>query len=633
MIDPRLQRLKAEMHRWHVGALRRFGNGISPTHQRALEELAEALCAQALGIVRGRLAYALPCGAGKTQAVVALIAAAYRLGLDLTFAVSANTIKALCLIKRDLMNAGVPEGVIGLRHDKNASELTEELEGETVPPEARLDTGDDDRPIMLVSHSRMRGANAALFTQHRGKPRDLMVWDESMFRADAAAIPLKRLRDSAAHFSANAQSAPALAAFVNHFRIKVEAELAAQERGLKPATLDLAVDGIGVHVARAEAMRMLSSDSSTEQGAATDALALLRLVELPVSVARTGRGDDAVIHHKIAVDPALSNIAVLDASHTVRLLTRQGSVKDGTTKAMRECKRFDRVRVRQYRVAAGKSTLRDPRSAKKVALLAAEVIHTMPSHEAALVVTSKEWAAKLRQLLRSEGIDLDTLIGGKPRVSILTWGRETSTNAYGHCKHVILAGVLRLPRSVVAAKLAGERDDPLYRATQEELDLVFRSEQAHCVLQAMQRGACRTVDDLGMAGGMTLYVLDREIGLRDLLLESLPSIDWQIDEPGKIESATFRAQQAIYRYLNELPASVSHKSVKDLKREVAAVSGIKLGAAAWTIAITSALESLSLLSGALGKDAWCRRGRSVCRDRQVLINVTSEGPPDSRGTS
>ena len=40
-------------------------------------------------------------------------------------------------------------------------------------------TGNDDRPYMLVTHSKMsRGADLALFGKHKGIDRGLMLWDE-----------------------------------------------------------------------------------------------------------------------------------------------------------------------------------------------------------------------------------------------------------------------------------------------------------------------------------------------------------------------------------------------------------------------------------------------------------------------
>lgn len=119
-------------------------------------------------------------GTGKTQSVVAWIAATWKLGLKLSVSVSAAHIEALCDIKRSLVAAGVPERAIGLRHayGANASEP---------------DTGELDRRIMLVSHSRMRGGgNTYLFSHHDGKPRDLLIWDETLMTADAGAAFLAR---------------------------------------------------------------------------------------------------------------------------------------------------------------------------------------------------------------------------------------------------------------------------------------------------------------------------------------------------------------------------------------------------------------------------------------------------------
>ncbi|MCC8403681.1 hypothetical protein LJ655_17570, partial [Paraburkholderia sp. MMS20-SJTN17] len=76
-------------------------NAVSEMHERATQQMLNGMASQAVGLDRGRYAYGLPCGGGKTQGVIALISASYELGLELSFAVATSQIEALCGIKRD----------------------------------------------------------------------------------------------------------------------------------------------------------------------------------------------------------------------------------------------------------------------------------------------------------------------------------------------------------------------------------------------------------------------------------------------------------------------------------------------------------------------------------------------------
>ena len=156
--------------------LRSYGNDVSPLQAAGLKQLMAGMSRQGLGIEPGRCAYGLPPGTGKTQSVIAWIAATWKLGLKLSVSVSAAHIEALCDIKRSLIKGGVPERAIGLRHAYGAAA-------------SEPDTGELDRRIMLVSHSRMRGGgNTYLFSHHEGKPRDLLIWDETLMTADAESL-------------------------------------------------------------------------------------------------------------------------------------------------------------------------------------------------------------------------------------------------------------------------------------------------------------------------------------------------------------------------------------------------------------------------------------------------------------
>lgn len=71
---------------------------------------------------------------------------------------------------------GLPEEDIGLAHRDPS---TEEPSTGCRPQDGRL--------VQLVTHARVRMGEdyLGLFQQHQGAPRALMIYDETMFRADA----------------------------------------------------------------------------------------------------------------------------------------------------------------------------------------------------------------------------------------------------------------------------------------------------------------------------------------------------------------------------------------------------------------------------------------------------------------
>lgn len=612
--------VRAELLRVHAmsrlcEAIVNFGDAITDARRRALDQMLVGMGNQAFGIDPGRYAYALPCGAGKTQGVVALIAAAHELNYGLTFAVAANTIRALVLIKRDLMRAGVPEGAIGLRHGKGVTELAEELIGEDAPPRAMVDTGNDDRQIMLVSHAHIQGTKGTLFATHRGQPRSLLIWDETLLTADAGFVSLAELKDAADNLDKHLSSDSALRIFLKVAVDRIVADFEAQVGGAGPAVIDLS-SGVDVRAARVEIKALQGSANEMRRSAANCAGRLAGIADRPVAVSKAGGIDDAIIHYTVAVDPSWSNVAILDASHSIRLLAQAGGVTDRTTDDMRNCRQYGNVRLIQYLVAAGKST--QAKGSRVPARLAANIIQGIPTDEGVLLIAFKDKAAMslLRRVLADEGIDLNAkLPNGMPRISILTWGRETSTNAYRHCTHVVLVGAFRPNRAALVAMLAGEANDLLHRRDCKRFAEVLLAELAHGVLQGVHRGACRVTGPDGQAGAMTAHIIDSEDGLHEVLAESMPGAHWERNSPENAETRTGRAQQAVIDFLAKLPAATTEISSDELKRGAIAASGLTLGTAGWTKAIKDGLATLDLVGGLAYPEAgrWRRERRRLVR--------------------
>src|SRR5690242_16026428 len=77
-----------------------YGNVLTDTHRKALYCVLGRFTHLANGFMPGRWGYALPCGAGKTEAAKAWCWALWKLGKPYSVAISAAKVEALCDLKR-----------------------------------------------------------------------------------------------------------------------------------------------------------------------------------------------------------------------------------------------------------------------------------------------------------------------------------------------------------------------------------------------------------------------------------------------------------------------------------------------------------------------------------------------------
>ncbi len=172
----------------HSKLIRRLedaGNELSPGHREATRLMLAGMAKQALGVEPGRFAYGLPCGGGKTQGVAALILAAAEIEPELTFAVATSQVEALCQMKRQLVEAGMPEDGIGLWHslkvDKERAGAGTGYASEPATQEGRAPR------ILLLSQEKVRRL------RERMMRRSLLVWDESLIATEAQSLAVSSL--------------------------------------------------------------------------------------------------------------------------------------------------------------------------------------------------------------------------------------------------------------------------------------------------------------------------------------------------------------------------------------------------------------------------------------------------------
>lgn len=583
-IDPHA--LTAEAFRIVVADLESYGNVLSPMHRAALLELVETFTGYCTGHIKGRLAFPLPTGCGKTSAVVAFITALHRLGHIVPVAVAASKVDALCNLKLDLMAHGVPEQLIGLKH---------------AVPDARLpSTGNESRSFMLITHTRVRsGRDFELFGRHEGAPRALLVYDETMLRCDAFTVDALALRRAIAACTVEAgdgTAAPARAALVQYLQGASEVITAALTRLREDG--DPEGTGLPIELPFREENEIAAYRAEVGglgralRGFASELDSLLVLSQEPLRVLSTEQGGGAVGARE-AVPAELRNVVILDASTPIRELARlDPTVRPVESFDLSDLKSFERVEVHQLLAHGGRHSVEDGYRTRgcgssPMGREVASLIRGRWADPGSVLVFSflkqggqgrVDPAAELRRDLSREGIDLSATVtvdrpGGpqeRPKVEFLTWGSETSTNGFEHCTTVIMAGVLHRHQLDLASLARGQVGNPAEPTPSDRLRALVRSEAAHCIYQGASRGSCRRVDN-GKALPMHLYVIHADPHLRDTLDRVMPGAVWDFPEPRFLKKAATTSVEVemLHRMLTalrELPSSADRISRKALKK-------------------------------------------------------------------
>ena len=573
--------------------LERRDNKLSTNHKLALLALVGTMTEMAQHRLTGRLAFGLPTGTGKTTGIVAWCAVLTRLGLDhIGVAVAASKVEALCELKRELIAQGVPAERIGLVHSKkyDPNKLHEVRRGGPAADQYATEPSEGtDRQIMLVTHQRVRSCDLDSFNLYRGKPRDLLLYDESLIVSDSLGIPCRDLKGSVgwmSKYDGDEARAPLIAYLTECRDVIVDALQATKDNGTNGDTLELPVrtpDEI-------EGYRKLLG----RHPAVDAAHHLLDIADQTIRVIPTGQG--GVVWYNVSVPPDIKNILVLDASQPIRKLVHlDPTIKDAEKHLpqiknvgvpLAQIKRFDRVTIKQMFAGGGRETMRDHFSRdraedRKVSQAVIDVVRAAPADEAVLIFTYKtrptekvDYRSILLADLDEAGVDVDATVktpdGDRQRINVVTWGMETSTNDYDHCAHVILAGVLQRSPVDLAAAFLGQSDTLKGNVVYQQVKELQASEVCHMVYQALSRGRCRKVDQ-GMAKPMTGYIIHRDDLMKKELDKVMPGASWEVWQSEHFAASTKSIATLAHKIkdgLDTLPDDITKVSTMRLKKVV-----------------------------------------------------------------
>lgn len=602
--------------------LQAHGNTLSDLHRAALETLLDTMC-EYVGRRRfGRYVYALPTGMGKTTAIRAFFLALHQLGYEVPVSVAVSKVEALCALKQSLMDGGIPEGMIGLKHSAKDARLPS--------------TGNKDRQFMLVTHTRVRGGtDFDLFGQHRGASgvmldRPLMVVDETLLRGDSCAIDVGDLRKALAAAKQEDEQLPGVG-YLGVCLGLIEAALDGLKAAPDPAGMTLTLptrDRMALQQDREALLRLRL------RGYEDVLAALLEVSHDPLRLISEGTVQ-AILWIDEAVPHLLRNVLVLDASHPVKDLCQQDSeLQELTTFDTAALKDHGKVHVTQILSAGGYASIMEkvrrandnPVAAEVADIIAAE----WASSRGILLFTYKprvkgdpDHVEAVKRALRAKGFDPEESLDTgqfdadgtpvrRPKLRALTFGHETSLNGFEHCDVVILAGVLHRSHADMAAALRAQAGGLDLPTPMNMLEDAVQSETAALVYQALSRGACRRLEGAQTAP-MRGYIIHRLPDLQKRIELVMPGIRWELRDPVHMTKAnavgvTSDIASALASFLADQPEETISISSSKVKKAL----GIDPGDENRSKAFTRAGDEL-----ADHTKGWVKQGRSFVR---VQIN-------------
>lgn len=572
-----------------------------------------------------RRAYGLSAGGGKTLSALSWIAAVYETGKTWSVAYAASEVEALCGVKRQLVaDFGVPSDKIGLLHsytydpDKAADGIPG-YASEPATPDDQLHT----KQFLLVSHQLVNTGTRALARYNTygpdRRPRDLVIYDETLLVSEASSLQLKDIKHGADWLATEMEygsSSTKDRLKIAHGYVQDCQRLLRKVSDGKIHLPALCDDG--------EPLDPQTVIDRLPRKCPDAVRVLLRGHARPVRVL-SGRGSAAIFWVQKVPDE-LRTVFVLDASHAFRALPRLQdiNVRQDIGDVPSVVIDYTDLTVETFRHPAGRASIEDecrkPWSQRSLARKIADWIKGLPADELCLVWTFKQRdtgpniPARLVQTLEQSGCDMS-------RVKIVTHGRARGSNEFENFGAVAWYGILEQDRADVTARMFGELRD--YDADIWSYDPahVHAREILHELYQESQRCRVRHVAH-GRAGKAAMFVpcwhLDvvREL-VADHACPGATLIHRADLEPDFVrdmlaDSKTATVAAAILDELRAQPGDVNRVSGKALKPAVERRLGEVVSKRVWELSVARAAQSSELeLAG------WRRDGRSFVRTRSA----------------
>ena len=219
------------------------------------------------------------------------------------------------------------------------------------------------------------------------------------------------------------------------------------------------------------------------------------------------RANRAAARFSLRISDKAPPIAVLDASHSIRLITQLGSNVKPDETVLRVPFTYPNVKVWMFKWPTGRSSIeaeckRKPQDRRLLQIMA-DWIRQLPDDEPVLIWTFKQQdrrsvdvPGELERGLKYHGIDMG-------RVTIETHGQARGSNAFEHMPNCGFYGVFYPREDNVAAQILGQKGD--LAAPIPELDEAHYKEVLHEIYQEAGRTSLPTVRN-GVGGRAEIFL-------------------------------------------------------------------------------------------------------------------------------
>lgn len=604
---PLQDRLTAAAFDLHRATLEADGTVLSQEHATALLKLMNTYSRFALDPkFTGRPCFGIPLGGGKSTSAACWIATAAKMGLfagpdAISVSIATAKVDDICRQKRRLIDAlHVDAKLIGLQHSYNHAR------GECLEPH----TNGMPFPIMLCTHSRVRGKDGAkLFSHHEGKPRELMIFDEAFFPSSSLSVAAQSLYagigaldghlwtrrgrvGAPAAFTENTATLETMLAFLVQARLEIVNALhAAPSSG---ADVDTIKDRHPGDDTIKEWLGCLNQKGVMVPALRETVAGFLEMCHEPLRVL-VADGTQGLVTVRLEVDDALQRLVILDATSVIRDLPKMDP-QSQTMGSEYQFAKYPDLHIHHHEVPAGRDAMERSfvglkNDAGKYALEVRDIV--LAEREAdpkanILICTVKEKtvliAKEIRQALASAGVNVEEKTAdGKDRIAFLSYGQETGTNGLHHMTVVIAAGVMYRKSIDLAGQIKAARRDRAALTDQHTLYKVQESEIAHQLAQLAGRSAIRVIQE-GKAGACSFHFMYEDkpgMKIQSRLEQAFPGCVYHaaaplyghikpptpLTERKKKESAKTSALAG--RILDHIePAKVSYDPLEDHLREI-----------------------------------------------------------------
>lgn len=643
----------------------------NPTERqlKALYALMDNLSRLTFGEISGRYAWALPVGCGKTQSITHWCSAVVKSHLNFGVAIACSQVKALNDINAFLVKElHVPQSKIGTLVGRDKAR---DVVGRHV-----FDGRESQILLMTHARVHMGESELARYWHYQGQERAVLCFDESLISAQSVLVSAPEVRRSYDLFVGACKRneisvTDAFEQTVKRLTDDFEQELNTLKHRVKEYMLDHASpDGpegrtprvpdelryVNVKLDAVDTDRFMQ-DLQTFASCfwSKPLLAFFNLCGQHMRLVVTERGEESMISYTVTVPSEINRMIILDASDPIRLLTsmdkdriipaeRLPLVREAGISNLSTLFDYSNVTLHRYNAGGGRDSFQKDRNNTKIKD-AVGLLKTISTNEGVLFfcfkthedevahldgITFKELATvpelrlkqfkarfqhrkkNLKELLEQElirqGYDLHS-----PLIRIETFGKETSSNDYVHCKHIIFVGTpWQNVTAMIAAALGQLRN--IHRHLEDQLvkDL-YDSEAAYRLHQGIGRGACRRLGHDGRPQEMQgyLFLTDKQWNsIGPLLKRVLPGVR----TPEKTLPKQEQRESKINRVTEALTAEV-RKAYKE--RAYSADIGIRLSSLRQALELPARTDVFTrAVNNFLRQNpSWKRQGRNLIRIR------------------